>query len=117
MVELEGEVGSGHGIWQNLHGFAGAGASICGAHQVPRHARADVPRAFDAHAADPAELTETQELRKGSLVAHLPKHASGQVRSVAARFALVAAAGKLATIFGITGWPKGAAVRAAGACF
>ena len=47
----------------------------------------------------------------------LPDGASGQVRSVCGRFALVAAAGSLATAFGLTGWPDDEADRAAATCF
>ncbi len=38
---------------------------------------------------------------------------SGQVDRALARFALVGAAGELATLYGITGWPAGAALQAA----
>jgi putative DNA primase/helicase len=47
----------------------------------------------------------------------IPKDASGQVERVGARFALVGAAGELATAAGLTGWPVGESERAAGACF
>ncbi|MBN8508531.1 MAG: DUF927 domain-containing protein [Burkholderiales bacterium] len=40
--------------------------------------------------------------------------ASGQVKRGARRFALAAAAGEMATAEGLTGWPKGEAMRAAG---
>lgn len=43
--------------------------------------------------------------------------AAGQVRRVAQRFALIAAAGELATAFGLTGWPPEEAERAARRCF
>ena len=43
--------------------------------------------------------------------------AAGQVKRGALRFALVAAAGELATEAGLTGWPQGEATRAAQACF
>jgi putative DNA primase/helicase len=46
-----------------------------------------------------------------------PPGASGQVASVARRFALVGVAGEMATRAGITGWPKGAALAAVGECF
>ena len=49
--------------------------------------------------------------------AYLPRTASGQVKRVARRFGLVAAAGELATEYGLTGWPKGEATRGAGKCF
>lgn len=47
----------------------------------------------------------------------VPDAASGQVRTVGSRFALVAAAGELATEAGITGWPAGHAAWAARRCF
>lgn len=43
--------------------------------------------------------------------------ASGQVRRVAQRFALVAAAGEMATCRGLTGWQRGEAIWAARACY
>jgi len=43
--------------------------------------------------------------------------ADGQVQRVARRFALVAAAGELATNWGLTGWPPGTATKAAQDCF
>ncbi|MDX2347165.1 MAG: DUF927 domain-containing protein [Legionella sp.] len=42
---------------------------------------------------------------------------SGQILRVARRFALVAAAGELATQYGLTGWDKGEAFYAAHKCF
>jgi putative DNA primase/helicase len=47
----------------------------------------------------------------------LQPNASGQVIRVARRFALVAAAGELASQFGLTGWEKGEALSAAERCF
>ncbi|TAM37736.1 MAG: DUF927 domain-containing protein, partial [Burkholderiaceae bacterium] len=46
-----------------------------------------------------------------------PKDAGGQVRRVAQRFALVAAAGELATVHKLTGWTTGEAEAAAKTCF
>ena len=43
--------------------------------------------------------------------------ASGQVKRGARRFALIAAAGDMATEAGFTGWPAGEASRAARVCF
>lgn len=42
---------------------------------------------------------------------------SGQAARVARRFGLVAAAGELATEYGLTGWKKGGAIEAAQICF
>ena len=46
-----------------------------------------------------------------------PKGASGQVIRVARRFGLVAAAGELATHYGLTGWREGEASDAVSKCF
>ena len=48
---------------------------------------------------------------------HAPIDAAGQVLRVARRFGLVAVAGELATLYGLTGWPKDEATMAAGKCF
>jgi putative DNA primase/helicase len=45
-----------------------------------------------------------------------PKEAGNQVGRAINRFALVAAAGELATELGITGWPRGEATRAVRVC-
>ncbi len=47
----------------------------------------------------------------------VPEAASGQVERVGSRFAVVGAAGELATAAGLTGWPVGEAERAARECF
>lgn len=48
---------------------------------------------------------------------HLPKEAGGQAHRAALRFALVGAAGEIATVWGVTGWPQGVALQAAADCF
>ena len=47
---------------------------------------------------------------------NLPASASGQAQRAALRFGLAAAVGELATAFGVTGWPDGAATTAARVC-
>jgi uncharacterized protein (DUF927 family) len=123
MIELEADAGVGHGVWQTLHGFqsgaalseylGAAAVQYCGTAgpaflEHLTHMRADAP----------AELKQTlHELREAFLAEHVSADANGQVRSVAARFALVAAAGELATVYGVTGWSQGEAPRACGALF
>ena len=60
------------------------------------------------------ELRERMEAWEAQAV---PEAASGQVKRAGKRFALVAAAGDMATAAGLTGWPEGEASRAARACF
>ena len=47
----------------------------------------------------------------------MPEAAAEQVRRAGIRFALVAAAGELATRAGITGWPEGEALQGVRQCF
>lgn len=47
----------------------------------------------------------------------VPETAAGQVQRVGRRFALAAAAGELATVAGVVGWPEGTATEAARRCF
>jgi putative DNA primase/helicase len=59
-------------------------------------------------------LRERMDLIEAQIV---PAHASGQVKRGGRRFALIAAAGEMATAAGLTGWPEGEAIRAAHTCF
>jgi putative DNA primase/helicase len=61
-----------------------------------------------------ARIREAAGRLAGQIV---PEGASGQVERVGARFALVGAAGELATTAGLTGWAVGESERAARACF
>lgn len=54
--------------------------------------------------------------RDAFMASAVPPNAHAQVHRVADRFAAIAAAGELATAYGITGWPEGEASRAALAC-
>ena len=123
LVDVPADAGAGLGAFEELHGAPSSGAfaeelrqateQYCG---VP--ARRFLHLLTGRNASDPLALVDL--LRAGRdefLGANLPKSASGQVRSVCSRFALVAAAGSLATAFGLTGWPDDEADRAAAACF
>jgi putative DNA primase/helicase len=60
------------------------------------------------------ELCERMDAIEALIV---PAGASGQVKRGGRRFALIAAAGEMATAAGLTGWPEGEAIRAAHTCF
>ena len=63
-------------------------------------------------------LAATLRERMNAVEAQIvPESAAGQVQRGGRRFALVAAAGEMATEAGLTGWPAGEATRAARACF
>jgi uncharacterized protein (DUF927 family) len=120
LLELRADAGQGHGCFEELHGTAG-GAEL--KYRLDSAALRYHGTALPAYLSrlvtiDPADITEqVHAVRKRFEVEHVMPGASGQVMRAAARFALVAAGGELATLWGITGWEPGEAVSAAGRCF
>ena len=123
LIDIPADAGMGLGAFEELHGASSAGSFAEELRQATQHYYGAPIREFlrlltDRHTADPAGLVERlRTSRSAFLAAHLPSGASGQVRSVCARFAMVAAAGSLATALGLTGWPDDEADRAAAKCF
>ena len=119
MIDLPADAGRGLGVFDELHGHEGGGA-------LAQH----LARACEATYGTPGRawlewltghtegLARTLRERMDAIEAALvPETAAGQVQRVGRRFALVAAAGELATVAGVTGWPEGTATDAARRCF
>lgn len=102
-----------YGAWDNLHGLA-TGAAFSDAIRraaVTHHGHAG--RAFlEKLTRDKRDFCEYLERFK-ALPGLTADDGEGQIKRAAGRFALLALAGELATEFGITGWPEGAAIEAA----
>ena len=119
MADIPADAGAGMGAFENLHGHEGGSA-------FARHLTGQAASVYGApgrawlewltrHADTlKARIREASAALAGQIV---PEAASGQVERVGARFALVGAAGELATAAGLTGWPVGESERAARACF
>jgi putative DNA primase/helicase len=119
MADIPADAGMGLGAFENLHGLDGGSA-------FSRHI---TDRAASVYGAPGHEWLQWLCANAQTLKARIredanrlgaemvPTGASGQVERVAARFALVGAAGELATEAGLTGWPAGESERAALACF
>ncbi|MFN7643253.1 MAG: DUF927 domain-containing protein [Burkholderiales bacterium] len=105
------------GAWDTLHGFPSGNALSDSLKSAAKAHHGHAGRAF-LH-----KLTQDKSDFAGGLnsIKAMPRFAAddgeGQDRRAAARFALLALAGELATEYGLTGWPEGAAVEAAGECF
>lgn len=119
MADIPADAGRGLGAFEHLHGLEGGAA-------LSSHATAQAAAVYGAVGRDWLQwLTANagtlkaslRELSAGLMMALVPETAGGQVHRVGARFALVGAAGELATAAGLTGWPKGEAEQAARACF
>ncbi|WP_188904413.1 DUF927 domain-containing protein, partial [Caldovatus sediminis] len=117
VLDIPAEAGP-HGLFETLHGHASGAALADALREAARRCYGTAGRAWlEVLAADPEGVAaQARDLMAAFLRGHLPAEAGGQVRRVAARFALVAAAGELATGAGILPWPPGEAERAAGAC-
>ena len=123
MVTLPADAGAGLGVFEDLHGHTSAAA-------LADHLRLAAQRTYGtAGAALVAKLTELRNrdsarllgalaaTRDNFLCDHVPTGADGQVRSVASRFALIAAAGEFARVVGVLPWAPGEATEAAAKCF
>ena len=119
MVDLPLDAGAGMGGIEDLHGMEGPGEladaiTAAGARHYGTAGRAWLEWLCDRHGELPERLASMVEQYRVELV---PEAASEQVRRVGSRFALVAAAGELATEAGITGWQAGEALQGARRCF
>ncbi len=122
LVNIRADAGAGLGVFETLHGFdepalladhlRHAAATFYGA-----AGRAFLSRLVETRAADADSFYElAKALRQQFISDHLPVGSDGQVRSVAGRFGVVAAAGELATHWGILPWEIGEATNAAAIC-
>lgn len=119
MADIPADAGASMGAFEDLHGEPTAAQFAALLTREAQQCHGAVGHAFlqwlTAHA---ATLRDRIRQAAGTLAGQwVPANASGQVERVAARFALVGAAGELATEAGLTGWPQGESERAARACF
>lgn len=119
LVDIGADAGAGLGAWEALHDYPnGADFSRALDQATKRYYGAPLAAFLDKLTRSPADLAD--KLRKAQKMfeaQHLTDEASGQVRRVADRFALVAMGGELATDWGLTGWQTGEALAAAGFCY
>lgn len=116
-IQIPSDTGH-HGAFEWLHDMEGGRifADTLKANTERQHGTA-----FRALVEGLALDMDTHRKRLASEIQHLaseltPKGAGNQVGRAINRFALVAAAGELATRLGVTGWPEGEAIRAVRVC-
>lgn len=121
LIDINADANKGYGIFENLHGLENGSElskrllDVCSNYYgtpaisflelitLPQHIK-QLPKILN-------------ELRKEFINENLPYEASGQVSRVCDRFALIYAAGELATSYGVTGWHDGEAYQAVSTCF
>ncbi|MBL8328720.1 MAG: DUF927 domain-containing protein [Rubrivivax sp.] len=119
MIDLPADAGAGLGIFEALHEFESPGALAQHLTRAAETSFGTAGRAWLEHLATRTDglMREMRERMEPIARDLLPESAAGQVQRVGRRFALVAAAGEMATAAGITGWTDGEAARAARRCF
>lgn len=119
MADIPADAGVGLGAFETLHGWDGGGAFASHLVQQAGTLYGTTGRAWLQWLTENADSLKSRiHEMSDTLAAQLvPDGAGGQVQRVGGRFALVGAAGELATAAGLTGWRIGEAERAAGTCF
>ena len=119
MADISADAGAGMGAFEYLHGYPGGAAFAKHITYQAQTVYGAPGRAWLAWlSANAGTLRVSIKTSADALAAKLiPANSSGQVERVGARFALVGAAGELATTAGLTGWAPGESERAATSCF
>jgi putative DNA primase/helicase len=119
LVDLAAEAGADHGVFEDLHGHANGQVFADCLRRHVHEAHGTAGRAFlDALVTDlDTRLDEVRAAMDLFMTTCVTNTQVGQVRRVGTRFAVIAAAGELATDFGLTGWDAGEAMAAAKTCF
>lgn len=119
IADIQADASKGLGVFEDLHGMESGVHLSQHLMQASKRAYGHPSRVFIRHVAEDREgaAIQVHEMRRRFAAEFVPVDADGQVYRVADRFALVAAAGELATSWGVTGWKPGEATLAAKICF
>ncbi len=118
LASLPADAGKGLGAFDRLNGLANSGQLAEAMETAARQTHGVVGRAFVEHIA--RHRDDIADRLRGAIKkthAGLPEEASGQVRRVAARFAVAAEGLEIATDEGMTGWKQGDGHTAVMTCF
>jgi putative DNA primase/helicase len=119
LADIPADAGKGLGIFDTLNNQPSPDYLAQEAKEFShRHYGTAFTTFVEKIAADPeAAKEQAKKLMAEFAAANRPKDAASQALRMLNRFALAAAAGELATIWGITGWNKGDSFWAASVCF
>ncbi|WP_225043088.1 DUF927 domain-containing protein [Xanthomonas campestris] len=122
LADVPAEAEAGHGVFERLHDASdGAALSALLKDAAARSYGAAWPLWMEylTRLDSPKLTAQLREATDRFLATHVPDNASGEVRRVAERFAIVAFAGELASTcrHQLTGWQKGEATKGVATCF
>ncbi|HLJ46716.1 MAG TPA: DUF927 domain-containing protein [Bryobacteraceae bacterium] len=122
-VDIDADAGMKLGLFEKIPGHTDAGSFADSLTKAAHRYHGVAGRTFISQIAEQRDdirkliIKEIDRFIREHSQKHALKDASGEVYRALSRFALVAAAGELATELDITGWGKGEAEQAASACF
>jgi putative DNA primase/helicase len=119
MAEIPADAGKHLGLFEDLHGVADGARFANTLNANAARVYGVVGRMLIEGLASERDTASTfiKTKIKSFMERLRERGAEGQAQRVAARFAQVGAAGELASHWGLTGWPEGAALQAAERCF
>ncbi|MDM7322458.1 MAG: DUF927 domain-containing protein [Gammaproteobacteria bacterium] len=118
LADIEADAGCGMGLFENLHGYSSPAAFAQAIKDATDRHHGAIGRAWlERIVANREQWADTLRSIVDKFATMGGEGATGQVVRVAKRFGLVAAAGELATRYGLTGWQEGESFAAAKACF
>ena len=118
LIDLPADAEKRLGLFEDLHGMEnGAVFAKQLVNAAQKYFGCAIIAFLENLVADELVRTRILEFRRDFLRdANLGENVHGQIHRIAARFALIAAAGELAITYGIVPWPRGEARRAVQAC-
>jgi len=119
VIDLPADAGAGLGLFENLHGAASADAFARQLKEAAGQFYGTALRAFLDRLVKERDsvAVAARHYAREFVAEQCPPDADGQVKRVATRFGLVAAAGAVATAYGILPWGSDEAAWAAATCF
>jgi putative DNA primase/helicase len=123
LVDLPADAGKGLGVFEDLHGAEDAAEFARNLSDASQAYYGTASREFAAKCVENVStLEETVAGERNAVMSAMlaglgEEQPEGQVVRVAARFALIGAAGEVATALGVTGWEVGEARGAVMTCF
>lgn len=121
LVDIPVDANTGLGIFESLHQFESGALLSKNLLEATEKYFGTAALAFLEKVTSPTLLAALpnllKECRTKFLRENLAPDACGQVHRVCERFALIAAGGEIASVYGITGWPPGEAIKSASFCF
>lgn len=119
LAEIEADAGAGMGLFENIHNQISPAAMATTLKESTSQYYGVVGMAWlkQIVANRQTIIPAISNMTKQFVDRVISQEATGQITRVAKRFALVAAAGELATQFGLTGWQRGESFQATHQCF